>query len=144
MCSAFVRGSHAKELIKVGYGAAVASGVGAVPAAIAAAATNVASDATKAPDPFFKLRVDGRKIHMSQHAQDSYMPAWFGGTKTIKVGADSTVEVEVIDKDVNNDDTMEVFQISTSKLAKAAQSGRLTLKGDKGVAELKLEIRAID
>jgi hypothetical protein len=72
------------------------------------------------------------------------MPAWPGGTKMVKVTSDSTVEIEVIDKDMKNNDTMEVFQIGADRLAKAAQSGRLTLKGDKGIAELKFEIRAVD
>ncbi|MBI5529314.1 MAG: hypothetical protein HY897_23565 [Deltaproteobacteria bacterium] len=135
---------HAKELIKVGYTAAVASGVGAIPAAVAAVAANVVSDGTKAPDPYYKIRVDGKNPFVSKPVQDSYLPAWPGGTKMFKVAADSTVEIEVLDKDVKNDDTMDVFQIGAGKLAKAAKSGRLTLKGDKGIAELKVEVRAVD
>lgn len=71
--------------------------------------------------------MDGRLIKTSDKIQDSYTPNWAGGTKTIAVKRDSTVEIVVRDTDIENDDVMETFEVGADQLEKAArhQSARL-------------------
>lgn len=108
----------------------------------AAALATLLHDDGAAPDPYYRLMVDGHVVIESSAVKNSYAPAWHDGGKTISVKTHSKVEITVLDKNSGHEDLMESFTITGANLGGATKSGKLVLRGSKGISEVTLEVSA--
>jgi hypothetical protein len=108
----------------------------------AAALAKLLKDAGAAPDPYYRVKVDGHQITESSVVKNSYAPAWRDESKVVTLKPDSKVEIAILNKNDGSKDAMETILLSASQLAGAAKAGQEVLHGARGVSVLTIVVSA--
>ena len=65
-----------------------------------------------APDPYVNIVVDNRAIASTSVKNDTFSPVWSYRSPEIRLSRDSIYSLEVLDRDVDNDDGIDGFILS--------------------------------